>query len=156
MRVGGRSRMQKVMTRTIVAGITGAAAAALGPAASFAGTTTITGIIKVEATVTLGPNVAPKVSISGSAGAAPDQIGQQHNESASVSLKRSGNRATGEIDLPYAWTVLNDTKSVLVSFTASSPFQQGTGINSSSAHVTVPIPLPKDGAVTHVKLAVTM
>ena len=109
------------------------------------------GTIKVIATITLTPGLPGNAVLTGTASAFASDFVGNNSSSASVKIPRAGNSKVVTVLLPYAWTLDASRASVGVSFsidanTSATPWAQAT----------ITIPLPPDGAITEVRLPLTI
>jgi len=107
-----------------------------------------TGTFKVVSTIVLSANVPATAVLSASASAYfYDPVGGSHQVLGSATVKRSGNKGTVTLMLPYRWAVGQTTGTVTLALsvgasTTAAPF----------AEVSTAVPLPADGAATQVVL----
>lgn len=130
------------------------AAAMLVSWASPGSTATVTrkGTIKVIATITLSPSLPANAVLSGSADVSvTDFSGSSYSGSAFTSIPRAGNSKVVTIAVPYVWVVESSRASVTVVFSIGASTS-----GNPSAQAVIAIPLPPDGAVTEVRLPLTL
>jgi hypothetical protein len=140
--------------RALVNGMALVAAAAVAASLCPAAAAPINrrGTIRVFGSVTIGPNIPRSATLNGDASVAEfDAFSGQNSAKfvdVSATLHRSGNKATIIVDLPYAWVLKSPATKLRVFF--------GVGANNSGAGTTVIIPLPANGALTPISLAISI
>jgi hypothetical protein len=144
------ARCRRAMVNGMALVVAVAVAASLCPAA--AAPINRRGTIRVFGSVTIGPNIPRSATLGGTATVAEfdNFSGQNSSKSVSVSatLHRSGNKAAIILDLPYAWVLESAAIKLRVVF--------GVAANNSGAGTTVIIPLPANGALTPISLAISI
>lgn len=105
------------------------------------------GTIEVRGTVDILTGVPADAIITAEASAVAAGTTKTQQISASVTLKRSGNKAAATLSLPYTWALPNGAVTVTVSFRVNADSQA-----RPSSFTSVEIPLPADGATTTVAI----
>jgi hypothetical protein len=137
------------MAAIVAAGFAGAALFGFSVTSAFA--ESLNGKVEVIGVVTIASEIPKNATITAYASASVYSNGSR-SVSSSVVLKRTGNRATYSIVLPYDWTIASasglslDVGLSVTADTSESPY----------ASITEPIPMPANGKTTIVRLPASL